>query len=102
MGHWAHLRGGSLTAPVLAPVLILANCPNAIVSHRSDPWHVDSCLLDMRGHLANSFCAKNLFIGGINKSCKHFLSYQLLPNVKLMIWGQKAPLTYPILNYSST
>lgn len=62
VAHWAHAGGGSLTAPVLAPVLIPANHPNAIVNHRSDSWHRDSCLLDMRGAPRNCFRTKNSFI----------------------------------------
>lgn len=49
VSHWAHLSDGSLAAPVLTSGLISANCPNAIIDHRSDSWHMDSCLLEMRG-----------------------------------------------------
>lgn len=58
--------------------------------------------LKWRRYLASSSHTKNSFIWRTDKICKHFLSYQLLPNLKSMIWRQKASLTYVIVNYFST
>jgi len=66
------LRGGTFTVPVLAPVLILANCPNAIVHLHRDSWHVDSCLLEIRGVPHKLLSQEELVHMRNHKSCKFF------------------------------
>lgn len=56
-------------------------------------------LLRWECHLVNSLHMSSL-TWRIKESCECLLSCQLLTNLRLMIWRLKAPLTYPIANYS--